>query len=710
MGPIIVATKDKPVRILFYNLLPNGADGDLFIPVDTTFMGAGMGPMAGMMDPMDMGSVMDAVRNPMCGELTRDRMDCFAENRATLHLHGGITPWISDGSPHQWITPANETTGWPQGVGVSEVPDMQPGPDGTNCSADNDGCMTFYYTNQQSARLMFYHDHAWGITRLNVYAGEAAGYLITDDTEKKLMAPGGPLEDVGLGIPLVVQDRTYVPSPAQVAEQDPTWDYSRWGAEGDLWYEHVYMPAQNPSDPTGVSSFGRWMYGPWFWPPSDSQYPPIPNPYFNMDPNGPDATRGTADDWTTPLAVPCDLNNPDTWQYQTDPFCEPALIPGTPNNSAGMEQFNDTPIVNGTAYPTTTLDPKAYRFRILNAANDRFFNLQWYVADPNTASTSLNGYGEAIGGTEVALNAAELAAAQLDPNIFPTPDTTISPAGPSWIQIGTEGGFLPTPVVVPNQPITWIIDPTRFDVGNVDLHSLLLGPAERADVIVDFSQYAGQTLILYNDAPAAFPARVGCYDYYTGGPDLSPACAPTTLPGYGPNTRTVMQVKIADITPAPAYDLKALNEAFLHHADGSGVFESGQNPTIVGQAGYNAAYGTSFTTAGWCNNPTNPSPLCDGFARISEQGLDMFKFDTLHGLRTGEQISVQIEPKAIHDEQNATNFEPFGRMSGNIGVEAVPATPNGQSIVLYPFVNPPTELFDATNLPTTAHRYRNLRG
>ena len=176
LGPIIVATKDKPVRILFYNLLPNGADGDLFIPVDTTFMGAGMGPMEGMMDPMDMGSVMDAVRNPMCGELTRDRMDCFAENRATLHLHGGITPWISDGSPHQWITPANETTGWPQGVGVSEVPDMQPGPDGTDCSAADDGCMTFYYTNQQSARLMFYHDHAWGITRLNVYAGEAAGY------------------------------------------------------------------------------------------------------------------------------------------------------------------------------------------------------------------------------------------------------------------------------------------------------------------------------------------------------------------------------------------------------------------------------------------------------------------------------------------------------------------------------------------------------
>ena len=53
-----------------------------------------------------------------------------------------------------------------------------------------------------------------------------------------------------------------------------------------------------------------------------------------------------------------------------------------------MEQFNDTPIVNGTAYPTTTVDPKAYRFRILNAANDRFWNLQWYVADPTTGTTA----------------------------------------------------------------------------------------------------------------------------------------------------------------------------------------------------------------------------------------------------------------------------------------------------------------------------------
>ena len=175
-------------------------------------------------------------------------------------------------------------------------------------------------------------------------------------------------------------------------------------------------PAQNPGDPSGMSAFGRWMYGPWFWPPAnDTKYGPIANPYY--DPS-------------------CVLDDPATWTYQTDPFCEPELIPGTPNISAGMEQFNDTPLVNGTAYPTTTLQPKSYRLRILNAANDRFWNLQWYVADAS--------------GTEVALNAAEVAAAQLDPNIFPTPDTILSPAGPDWIQIGTEGGFLPAPVVLPS--------------------------------------------------------------------------------------------------------------------------------------------------------------------------------------------------------------------------------------------------------------------
>ena len=55
-------------------------------------------------------------------------------------------------------------------------------------------------------------------------------------------------------------------------------------------------------------------------------------------------------------------------------------------------------------------------------------------------------------------------------------------AGPSWIQIGTEGGFLPAPAVVAPRPITWNTNPTTFNFGTVNGHSLLLGTAERADV------------------------------------------------------------------------------------------------------------------------------------------------------------------------------------------------------------------------------------
>jgi FtsP/CotA-like multicopper oxidase with cupredoxin domain len=622
LGPLIAATKDRPVRILFRNLLPTGTGGNLFIPVDTTVMGAGMGPdMMGMTDPDP--------RNPMCG-MSPKPAGCYTENRATLHLHGGISPWISDGTPHQWITPAGENTSYPKGVSVQNVPDMpDPGP----------GAMTFFYTNQQSARLMFYHDHAWGITRLNVYSGEAAAYLITDPTEQGLVTGGILPPDQ---IPLVLQDKTFVPSVEQLAAQDPTWDLARWGGFGQLWVPHVYVPAQNPGDASGVNAFGRWAYGPWFWPPtSNIDYPPIANPYY--DPN-------------------C---NPNAG------WCEPPLMPGTPYVSMGMEAFNDTPLVNGTAYPTVTVDPKSYRLRILNAANDRFFNLHFYVADAT--------------GKEVALNAAEVAGALTDPTIFPTPDTAVSPPGPSWIQVGTEGGFLPAPVVIPPQPITWVTDPTVFNAGNVDKHSLLLGPAERADVVVDFSAFAGKTLILYNDAPAAFPARDPRYDYYTGNPDLTgTGGAPSTRPGYGPNTRTVMQVVVAANPPAAPFDLAALQTAFKATSlGGQGVFESSQHPIIVGQGPYNSAYGTAFQDAG---------PRA-GLVQIYDEFLD---FDTLAGV----PLRMPLERKAIQDEMGEAFEKEYGRMSGNLGLE----TPNAQAglqqnLILYPYVNPASEIFGGIVLP-----------
>ena len=95
LGPLILATRNRPVRVKFTNELGIGAAGNLFLPVDTTVMGAGYGS-----------------RSARC---------LLPQNRATLHLHGGVTPWISDGTPHQWITPAGETTPYKKGV-VPERP------------------------------------------------------------------------------------------------------------------------------------------------------------------------------------------------------------------------------------------------------------------------------------------------------------------------------------------------------------------------------------------------------------------------------------------------------------------------------------------------------------------------------------------------------------------------------------------------------------
>ncbi|MDO8963903.1 MAG: multicopper oxidase domain-containing protein [Coriobacteriia bacterium] len=615
LGPTILASKGRPVRIKFTNKLPIGDGGDLFLPVDTSVMGAGEGP---------------------------DGVTMYKQNRATLHLHGGKTVWISDGTPHQWITPAGEDTPYPKGVSVKNVPDM-PDP--------GDGSMTFFYSNEQSARMLWYHDHALGITRLNVMAGEAAGYLLTDDTEKKLVEDHIIPEEQ---IPLIVQDKTFVDT-ATIRVTDPTWNWGTGALDastgvrapkaGDLWVPHVYVPAQNPADPGGMNATGRWHYGPWFWPPVlNISNPPIPNPYY--DP----------------------INTP--W--------EPALMPATPNPSMGMENYNDTPLVNGTPYPTLSVKPKAYRFRILNAANDRFFNLQMYVADPLVLTSDRRR------NTEVKMVPATPNRAW--PELWPTdgrvggvPDPRT--VGPQWIQIGTESGFLPAPAIIPNQPITWNTDPTTFNMGNVQDHSLLLGNAERADVIVDFSKYAGKTIILYNDAPTAFPALDQRTDYFTGGPDLTATGGTkSTKPGFGPNTRTIMQITVAAAPAARAFDLQKLQEAFSTSSSRDGVFKRSQAPIIVPDSRYDSAYNGSFAV--------------DPFVRIYGTTIP---FKTL----AGEDVTIPLGAKAIQDEQGET-FDPmYGRMSAKLGLERPSGVPGAPNFMLYSYFDPTTETLEDSMTPLT---------
>ncbi|MBI5578105.1 MAG: hypothetical protein HY895_03050 [Deltaproteobacteria bacterium] len=677
LGPVIVAKgrvhgiqtpgvpgpgDPVPVRIKFYNLLPTGAGGDLFLPTDETVAGSGFGPAG----PGQAGTK-------------------YTQNRATIHLHGNSTVWISDGNVHQWITPAGENTPYPRGVSVRNVPDMpDPGP----------GAMTFFYTNAQSARLQFYHDHAMAITRLNVYAGEASGYVLTDQVEKD-MIEGTNVSGVnpnalhvlpGLGIPLVIQDRTFVDATTIYA-QDPTWN---WGTAvpgaantGDLWYPHVYMTVQNPSDLTGTNAFGRWHYGPWFNPPVPTcvngqpvgciEVGPVPNEYYQPVCDG----------------LP-DSKNP----VCTAPW-EPPMRPGNPNPSIPGESFLDTPIVNGTAYPYLEVEPKAYRFRVLNASNDRFVNLQLYVAadkttptTPGTIGTALcDGSGATVENcTEVKMVPVSVAPANQyadTPSGIPDPTTK----GPEWILIGTEGGFMPKPVVVPQQPIGYNLDPAFFNFGVVNQHSLFLGSAERADVIVDFSAYAGKTLILYNDSPAPVPAGASPYDYYTGSPNqMDAGGAPTTQPGYGPNTRTIMQIRVGLIptTPTPEVTLANLEAVFAKGPPAvppavqkRGVFEVSQDPIIVPQAAYNSAYNNTFTSTA-AGQYIQIADTQKTFQPIDENGVLL------------PAVTFPLEMKAMHDEMGGVYDTLFGRMSGMLGL-SLPNSPN-HVLIPYGLSSPPTDL------------------
>jgi FtsP/CotA-like multicopper oxidase with cupredoxin domain len=631
LGPFIVAVKDRPVRIKFTNMLGIGSAGDLMIPTDTTYMGAGNGPDG----------------SP------------YTQNRATLHLHGGRTPWISDGTPHQWITPAGEsTTTFLKGDSFQNVSDMvgPTSPIGMTNPNPSDGQGTFYWTNQQSGRLMFYHDHAYGLTRLNVYAGEAAGYLIVDPVEetslKAATLPGTIPNVTAAGaadlatadlmhlVPLVIQDKTFVPTAAQLLAEDPTWKTNLYGSNGNLWFPHVYMTNQDPNDPMGMNAYGRWDYGAWFWPFMTSLTAATPN---------------------TAVTIPCSSTSYPGQTIQCPIIRNPS---GTP------EAFMDTPLVNGTAYPVLHVAPAAYRFRILSAGNDRTLNLGLYyaatasstvpgtvckgAATPSSSCTEVNMLAAAppaatsalplcaaatkitnpaagIGLAQAALDAAgnPINSTGLPLNCWPTtwptdgrdggvPDPTT--AGPPIIQIGTEGGLLPKPVVIPSTPTSYEYMRRSITVLNISTHGLLIGPAERADVVVDFSSVpAGSTIILYNDAPAPVPAFDARTDYYTGTPDQTGSGgSPSTQPGYGPNTRTIMQIVVDQTAPNTVpFSLPTLTNAFKSTASTQGIYAVSQPGPIVPEAALNSAYNAAYTNT---------------YSRIQDYSLTFFNGGPLPGI------------------------------------------------------------------------------
>ena len=217
------------------------------------------------------------------------------EVRGVVHLHGGRTPPESDGYPEDWYATGHSRT--------------------------------YYYPNQQDAALLWYHDHAMGINRLNIYAGMFGLHVIRDAAEEALQLPSGKYE-----VPLLLCDRDLKP-------------------DGQLSY---------PVSP-------------------DPEHPWVP------------------------------------------------------------EVFGELHLVNGKIFPFLEVEPRKYRFRILNAANGRFYRL------------SLS-------------------------------------EGAQIQQIGSDQGLLPAPLA---------------------LRYVQLAPGERADVVIDFSQHRGATVLLNSDSFELLQFRVG---------------------------------------------------------------------------------------------------------------------------------------------------------------------------------------------------------
>jgi cysteine-rich repeat protein len=150
-GPIVVARTGMPVTMNWFNDLRNLDTGalrtDHYLAVDT------------MQDEMGMTCIHGAEDSA----------------KAVVHLHGGHVPAAFDGYPENTMLPG-------------------------------DAAQQYVYPNDQQAGYLWFHDHALGITRLNVYMGLAGAYLVRDAVEDAINLPGGEFE-----VPLVIQDRTFNP-------------------------------------------------------------------------------------------------------------------------------------------------------------------------------------------------------------------------------------------------------------------------------------------------------------------------------------------------------------------------------------------------------------------------------------------------------------------------------------------------------------------
>jgi FtsP/CotA-like multicopper oxidase with cupredoxin domain len=173
INPVVVATRHVPTKITWVNELPTGADSFTYWEdwTDQTLHWA---------DPFNLAHDDPARLLHYTGQVP-----------AVAHLHGGEVPPQLDGGPDAWFTTAPPNGGDQHGHAYW----AGAGGSGGNTAVYN-------YPNTQEAAPIWFHDHALGITRINVYAGIAGAYLLLDD------ANPWPIDPTRI-VPMVIQDRMF---------------------------------------------------------------------------------------------------------------------------------------------------------------------------------------------------------------------------------------------------------------------------------------------------------------------------------------------------------------------------------------------------------------------------------------------------------------------------------------------------------------------
>lgn len=205
----IEARKGIPVNVLYENKLDGETYASVNLIVDQTVHWAA--PLG--MDMMNM--------TPYTGPVP-----------VAPHLHGGEVASESDGGPDSWFTPGYAIKGGSWGNGGTD--------------------QYYYYPNSQEAATLWWHDHALGATRLNVYAGLAGFYFLRGPDEENAKLPGWSGDDLVQEVAPLGKSGTFNLSPylpeIEIAFQDRMFDNT-----GALYFPN--LPTNPMVHPTWTPEF-----------------------------------------------------------------------------------------------------------------------------------------------------------------------------------------------------------------------------------------------------------------------------------------------------------------------------------------------------------------------------------------------------------------------------------------------------------------------